>query len=349
MTRVELAGVRFSYGRQSAPAVDRVDFTAEPGELLCVVGPSGCGKTTLLKLISGVLSAQEGRVLFDGEDVSSVPPERRRAAMVFQSHMLFPFMSVRDNVGFGLRMQGVAKDEWIAAAEAQLEAVQLRELSGRRPASLSGGQRQRVALARALVARPRVLLLDEPLANLDRHLREEMRTVIIELQRRAAITTLCVTHDQEEAVLLGDRIAMLAEGELIQIGEASDFYERPVSTRVARFFGNHNQFEGEKRGPTVRTGAGEFRVHGVTHPDGPACMHVRPESIEMLPADAESADNSVSGRVSHRVYVGTHVRYTVEINGHSWTVVAPNRDSRFAEGDSVLVRIPADRIWLTPR
>lgn len=346
MTHVELREIAVRYSRDAPPALSSVDLTANAGEILCIVGPSGCGKTTLLKVVSGMLTPELGSVVFDGVDVGSVPPERRRAVMVFQHHLLFPFMNVLQNVGFGLRMQGLRKAQWISAAEEQLETVQLRGLAHRRPAGLSGGQRQRVALARALVTRPQVLLLDEPLANLDRHLREEMRAVIIDLQRRNQTTTLCVTHDQEEAVLLGDRIAMLDEGKLLQYGDAADFYERPASTRVARFFGNHNNLHGRKNGSVLQTAMGDLHVAGSKHPDGPACAHVRPESLELCRWEPGRL-NTLHGRITHRVYVGTHVRYTVDVNGHPWTVVAAHRESAFVEGDSVGIHIPPERVWLT--
>jgi ABC-type Fe3+/spermidine/putrescine transport system ATPase subunit len=346
MTEVELRRITVRYTRDAESALSLVSLTANAGEILCIVGPSGCGKTTLLKVVSGILAPESGSVFFEGTDVGTVPPEDRRAVMVFQHHLLFPFMSVLHNVGFGLRMHGVPKPQWISAAEKQLEAVQLSNLAHRRPASLSGGQRQRVALARALVTQPRVLLLDEPLANLDRHLREEMRAVIIELQRRNQTTTLCVTHDQEEAVLLGDRIAMLDEGMLLQHGAAADFYERPASTRVARFFGNHNNLHGHKHGDLVTTAVGKLRVCESGHPDGEACAHVRPESLE-LRTWSPGRPNTLRGRITHRVYVGTHVRYTVDVGGHPWTVVAPHRESTFTEGDDVGIHIPPERVWLT--
>lgn len=353
MTRVALESLTLRYPGTDRAAVSDVSLTVEPGELLCLVGPSGCGKTTLLKAVSGLLPSSDGAVRFDDTDVTSVPPEKRRAVMVFQSHLLFPFLTVLDNVGFAGRMQGVPRSEWEAQARAMLARVHLAGFERRRPASLSSGQRQRVALARALAARPRVLLLDEPLSNLDRHLRDEMRQVILELQRSTRITTICVTHDQEEAVLLGDRIAMLSDGRLVQVGTAESFYERPVSVEVARFFGNHNQLEGEWQpvppGAAFSCGAGDFAL-GEPSPEWPspgrACLHIRPEFIELV-EPGSLLPNVLAGSVLHRVYVGTHVRYVVDVAGMPWQVVAGPLAKRFDEGKEVGLRLPAERIWLT--
>lgn len=354
MTRLRVENLSHTYPRADRPAVANVSLVVEPGELVCLVGPSGCGKTTLLKIISGLLAPSGGALFFDDQNVTGVPPEQRRAVMVFQSHLLFPFMSVIENVGFGLKMRGVERDRWIESSRVMLDRVHLSEYADRRPTSLSGGQQQRVALARALVAEPRLLLLDEPLSNLDRHLREDMRQVIIELQRETRVTTVCVTHDQEEAVLLGDRIAMLSGGELVQVGEAEEFYERPVSVHVARFFGNHNQLEGERCGSLIRSEVGELAIAPESTPgrsaawpsEGPACLHIRPEAIELLSPDADS-DNSLRGRVVHCVYVGTHVRYAVDVAGQPWQVVAGPHTRRFDEGEDVVLRLPPERIWLT--
>jgi ABC-type Fe3+/spermidine/putrescine transport system ATPase subunit len=354
MTRVSLEQLTHRYERGARPAVHGVTLTIEPGELLCLVGPSGCGKTTLLKIVSGLIEPTSGAIHFDDEVVTTVAPERRRAVMVFQRHLLFPFLSVVDNVGFSLRMKGIPRDEWLPVARQMLARVHLSGYEERKPSSLSGGQQQRVALARALVSQPRVLLLDEPLSNLDRHLREDMRQVILELQRSTQVTTLCVTHDQEEAVLLGDRVAMLSAGQLMQVGTAQAFYERPVSVHVARFFGNHNQLEGIRDGSRVRTEIGELSLassgsEGVREgwpQSGAVCVHIRPEAIELHRPPCE-LENVVEGNVTHRVYVGTHVRYAVEVAGQPWQVVAPPHRGRFEEGQRVALRLPQQRLWLT--
>ncbi len=349
--RVGLSGISHRYPRTDANAVSDVNLTIEPGEMICLVGPSGCGKTTLLKILSGLLLPDNGSVCFGDEDVTTVAPENRRAVMVFQNHLLFPFLSVLDNVGFGMRMRGVPRSEWEPVSREMLGRVRLSGMETRRPASLSGGQQQRVALARALVADPQVLLLDEPLANLDRHLREDMRQVILDLQRETRVTTVCVTHDQEEAVLLGDRIAMMFESQISQLGEAQDFYDRPAAVRVARFFGNHNQLEAMRDGNLVSSELGVLRLGpepgGADWPgDGAVCVHVRPEVIRMNEAGTDG-ENTLEGVVRHRVYVGTYVRYTVDVGGQPWQVVATPHGRDFREGELVTLSLPAERIWLT--
>jgi ABC-type Fe3+/spermidine/putrescine transport system ATPase subunit len=228
MTKVELAGVKAGYG-----SVVLRDVSAEfrAGELTAVLGPSGCGKTTLLKVVAGLLSA-EGQVRFDGEEMSGVPAEQREAAMVFQKPLLFPHLDVSGNVEFGLKMRGRAGD-----VAGMLAMVGVEALAARKVGTLSGGQEQRVALARALVTRPRVLLLDEPFSALDEALREEMRTLVRRLQRELRTTTVFVTHDQEEASLVADRIVLLLDGKVEQVGTAGELYAQPATAAAARFFG----------------------------------------------------------------------------------------------------------------
>jgi ABC-type Fe3+/spermidine/putrescine transport system ATPase subunit len=350
MSIIEIRGLTFTYAHAPGPALRTVDLDVQSGELLCLVGPSGCGKTTLLKLVSGLLCPDSGSIRFDGEEITAVPPERRKAVMVFQSHLLFPFMSVLDNIGFGLRMQGVPAIGRRERSVQMLDRLHLQGFEDRRPESLSAGQRQRVALGRALVAEPTVLLLDEPLSSLDRHLREEMRQAIIELQRDSGVTTICVTHDQEEAVLLADRVAMITDGQVAQSGSAEDFYERPASVAVVRFFGNHNHIVGELKGESVESPIATFRVEkggdAMWPEPGTVCIHIRPESIEMKPP-CTGSPNCIPGRVIHRVYVGTHVKYSVGVAGRPWQIVASPTAPEFNEGDEVSLHLPAERIWLT--
>ena len=222
-------------------AVDDVSFELAAGELFCLLGPSGCGKSTLLRLIGGYLSPDAGRIVINERDVTNEPPERRNAGMVFQNYALFPHLSALDNVAFGLRVKGIAKKARIAKANEMLDWVGLTPSErDRRPAHLSGGQQQRVALARALAFDPSLLMLDEPFANLDRLLRERLREETKQVQRRAGITTILVTHDREEAFALGDRIAVMHEGRLLQIGAPEDVYARPANALVAGFLGHRN-------------------------------------------------------------------------------------------------------------
>ncbi|MEK7716114.1 MAG: ATP-binding cassette domain-containing protein, partial [candidate division NC10 bacterium] len=232
---VELRGCTHDYG--ALRAVDRVDLTVHEGELLSLLGPSGCGKTTTLNLIAGFLQPTAGRIVIDGEDVTRRPAHERDLGMVFQSYALFPHMSVFDNVAFGLRERRVPKAEIAPRVRDALGLVRLEGRERERPAHLSGGMQQRVALARALVYRPRVLLLDEPLAALDKKLREEMRGELREIQRSVSITTIFVTHDQAEALALSDRIAVMDRGRVEQIGAPREIYERPATRFVADFIG----------------------------------------------------------------------------------------------------------------
>lgn len=236
MTTLTLKNLSKDY-EPGVPVVRDLNLTVGQGQLMVLLGPSGSGKTTTLRLISGLLAPSKGDVLFDGRSVLAVPPEKRGAVMVFQKHALFPFMSVGDNVAYGLKMRKMDRATIQERVSAALAAVHLPGFEGRWPDQLSGGQAQRVALARALVIRPRLLLLDEPLTSLDPGLRKELRRMIRALQLEAAITTIYVTHDQNDAVAVADQIGVMMEGRLVQVGLPRDFYERPANTEIARFFG----------------------------------------------------------------------------------------------------------------
>lgn len=235
MTRVDFRDV--SAGYSGTPVVQDIALTVEPGTLLALLGPSGCGKTTLLRVAAGLLAPYSGEVLFDNQPVTAVPSERRRVAMVFQKPLLFPHLTVGGNVAFGLRMQNLDQAAIDRRVAEGLAMVQMAGFEKRKPGELSGGQEQRVSIARAIVTAPRLLLLDEPFSALDHSLRLEMRSLVRELQRTAGLTTIFVTHDQSEAAQLADRIALLLDGRIRQVGPARDFYEHPQSSEIARFFG----------------------------------------------------------------------------------------------------------------
>ena len=348
MTEVSLEHLTRRFPGADHPAVDDVSVSAPAGGLLCLLGPSGCGKTTTLKMIAGLETPDRGRVCFGARDVTAVPPERRDTVLVFQNYLLFPFMNVEENVGFGLRMRGMQSTEIKRLVDRMLETVRLEGLGHRTPEELSGGQKQRVALARALVLEPSVLLLDEPFSNLDAHLRDEMRDLILQLKEQMSLTIVFVTHDQEEAVLLADRIALMFDGRIRQVGGAADFFERPASRQIAAFFGNRNVLRGRKRGNRVETAVGEFAVaHADSIEDGPVDLLVRPEFVEVRPeavaglgdtpaagtqaAGATAAagtagaatDNLVAVEVKRCTYMGTHVRYRVPLDSTEWEVHAP--------------------------
>ncbi|MFO7780176.1 MAG: ABC transporter ATP-binding protein [Spirochaetia bacterium] len=284
MTEVALEHLTRRFPGADHPAVDDVSVSAPAGGLLCLLGPSGCGKTTTLKMIAGLETPDRGRVCFGARDVTAVRPERRDTVLVFQNYLLFPFMNVEENIGFGLRMRGLQSAEIRRRVDRMLETVRLDGLAHRKPEELSGGQKQRVALARALVLEPSVLLLDEPFSNLDAHLRDEMRELILQLKEQMSLTIVFVTHDQEEAVLLADRIALMFDGRIRQVGGAADFFERPATRQIAAFFGNRNVLGGRKRGNRVETAVGEFAIaHADGVEDGPVYLLVRPEFVEVRP------------------------------------------------------------------
>ncbi|MGC9320578.1 MAG: ABC transporter ATP-binding protein [Armatimonadota bacterium] len=331
------------------PAVDVLSLDIPPGRIVALLGPSGCGKTTTLKAIAGLLHPTSGDIRFEGKSVLAVPAEKRGAVMVFQEHALFPYMTVEQNVGFGLKMRGV--DGRLIRREVQemLALVRLPDSGPRRPDQLSGGQQQRVALARALITEPRVLLLDEPLSNLDAHLRDEMRELILRVQREFEITTVMVTHDQQDALLLADRIGLMFEGVLHQVGPPIDFYRRPVSERVARFFGGVNFLPARWTGERAETILGSFRLDSpqdINVPPGPAILTVRPEHIEI---GAEEGPNTCVGIMRECIYVGTHTRCKVQVQDHTIEATSGTDSPVTAgEGGQVSVHLPPDRIWLLP-
>jgi spermidine/putrescine ABC transporter ATP-binding subunit len=287
-------------------AVAGVELTVEPGEFFSLLGPSGCGKTTTLRMIAGFEAPDEGRVVIGGRDLTHVPVHHRDMGMVFQSYALFPHRTVAENVAFGLRMRKVAKHEANARVAAALAQVKLEGYEERRPAELSGGQQQRVALARAIVIRPPVLLCDEPLGALDRKLRQAMQVELKELQRALGVTLVFVTHDQEEALAMSDRIGVMNAGRLEQVGAPAEIYDRPRTRFVAEFIGEINLIEGAIS--SGRFAAADGR--GLPAPpagDGPAALALRPEKLRIV----APGDGVIDGVVSDASFLGDQVLYTV--------------------------------------
>jgi spermidine/putrescine transport system ATP-binding protein len=329
---IRFEGVTKRFGKVAA--VDNVTLDVREGEFFALLGPSGCGKTTLLRMLAGFETPTEGRILIDGKDVAQLAPNKRPVNMVFQSYAVFPHMSVTDNVGYGLKMDGVADEERAKRVEEALALVKLEGYGERKPDQLSGGQRQRVALARALVKRPRVLLLDEPLSALDAKLRDQMRGELTSLQEKVGITFIMVTHDQDEALAIATRCAVMDRGRLAQVATPSDLYEFPNSRFVADFVGSVNMFEGvlEKDEPNqaqvrcAELGAPVYLDHGVTGAKGATVwVALRPEKIEMHKRaegaapikmeDAPEGANVIPGVIRDIVYLGSETNYEVEIEG----------------------------------
>ena len=352
MTRVELDELTRRYPGASQPAVDRLSLDIAPGSITALLGPSGCGKTTTLKMIAGLLALTGGDIRFDGSSVLGVPAERRSAVMVFQDHILFPYMNVEQNVGFGLRMRGVHKGTIQRRVADMLELVRLPDIGKRRPGQLSGGQQQRVALARALITEPRVLLLDEPLSNLDAHLRDEMRALVLRVQRQLNVTTVMVTHDQQDALFLADQIALMFDGVLQQYCPPPHFYRRPASERVARFFGGVNFLPAHWTGERAETPIGDFVVElpaDVRIPPGQVTLTIRPEHVQ-LAVDGNpvpETSNACTGQLIECIYVGTHTRCAIQSGEHQIEATS-GTDSpiAFGEGGKVRLHFPPDRIWL---
>lgn len=325
---VRLESIAFQYGK--TPVVRNVSLAIPSGQLLTLLGPSGCGKTTLLKLIGGYLPPSAGRVLLRGRDVSNLPPEGRNAGMVFQNYALFPHLTARRNVAFGLEIRRVPIAERDRRVQHMLDRVGLTlEEQDRKPAALSGGQQQRVALARALAIEPDVLLLDEPLANLDRHLRDQLRSELRSLQRETGVTAVMVTHDQEEALGISDQIGVMAEGRILQIGSAAEVYARPQTPFVARFLGAANLLDGKVVGHEA------------------AIVMVRPEHCVLNPAPS-SCRWIWNARVVQATFLGADLLADLMCdNGVSLRIrVRPN--TSLSLGKQVTVGIPEDCLWPIP-
>jgi spermidine/putrescine ABC transporter ATP-binding subunit len=343
MSRVDVAGVSKLYG--SVRALDDVSLSFADGEFFGLLGPSGSGKTTLLRAIAGFVDPDEGEISIDGRPVRDTPVHRRQIGMVFQNYALFPHMSVFDNVAFGLTVRRFAASEVKRQVMAMLDLVRLGGLQARRPRQLSGGQQQRVALARALVTKPRVLLLDEPLGALDKRLRQEMQVELKQIQREVGITTIFVTHDQEEALTLSDRIAIFNEGRVIQMGEPHAVYERPSSAFAASFLGDANFFSGrvDRGGQILLDGDRRVATLDPLPTEGAAVtVAVRPEKIALHVGEAPSnaADPTLNcwhGTVRQAVYSGSSITYRVDV-GMEIVVFAQNQTAQpLAAGTPVSV------------
>ena len=308
MTAISVTSVSKSYA--SFPALDGVSLELRHGEFFGLLGPSGSGKTTLLRSIAGFVTPDSGSIAFDGRPMENMPVHRRDIGMVFQSYALFPHLTVRRNLAFGLEVRGVVRAEIDRKIDEYLALVRLAGLGERKPRELSGGQQQRVALARALITEPRVLLLDEPLGALDRKLRQEMQVELRDIQRRAGVTTVFVTHDQEEALTLSDRIAIINEGRIVQVGTPQELYERPVSVFAAQFLGDANILSGAPGPDGIALASGTL-IRTSSRSKGTAI--VRPEKILIGTSVETRLPNKLPGVVIQSVYSGSSVVYHVSV------------------------------------
>jgi len=314
---VRFQGVSKAFG--DTVAVKGVDLEIHEREFFALLGPSGCGKTTLMRMLAGFESPDSGKILLGDRDISAEPPHRRPVHMMFQSYALFPHLNVAQNIGFGLRQQGASRAETAARIEEMLALVKLEGLGRRRPDQLSGGQQQRVALARALAPRPRILLLDEPMAALDKKLREETQFELMALQQELGLTFMIVTHDQDEAMVLADRIAVMRDGEIVQIGRPAEVYEAPVDRYVAGFIGDVNLFEGRISSVSpgrvrLHSADGVFEADGAAMAESAAWLAVRPEKIAVHSVPPPVGGNQLAGRLLDYGYLGDWTTYLVEIS-----------------------------------
>ncbi|MBF9232311.1 ABC transporter ATP-binding protein [Microvirga alba] len=327
---LRLDGLTKRYG--DSVAVAALDLAVPKGELVALLGPSGCGKTTTLRMVAGLITPSDGRIIVGGSDITTTPTYKRDMGLVFQSYALFPHMTVAKNVAFGLEMRSVPKHEIEKRVKEALAMVRLEALSERKPRELSGGQQQRVALARALVIRPSILLLDEPLSNLDAKLRDEMRTEIRDIQQSLGITAVFVTHDQVEALSMCDKVVVMKGGKLEQIGSPIDVYEAPATPFVASFVGRTNRLEGSANGDgTVIIGTAVLRVPG--RPGGKVEILVRPHRIKLVDANASpegSAErfNRLAGTLTRVTFVGDLLQYHVDVAGTEVIVEAASDHGR---------------------
>ena len=338
-------------------AVDNVDLVTAPGEFVTLLGPSGCGKTTTLRMVAGFETPTSGSISLDGVDMVRLTPDKRPMSMVFQSYALFPHLTVRQNIAYGPRLQRLGAAEIDRRVGEVLESMGLTHLADRAPAQMSGGQQQRVALARAMVMRPTVLLFDEPLSNLDAKLRVQMRTEIRRLQREMGITALYVTHDQDEAMALSDRIVVMNAGRIEQRGRPDEIYRHPATVFVADFIGQANFLTATVN----RHGEGEATVSVLgtqrTLPAAPAARDaaehvvlVRPESVQVTPAEQSEGITGNHGRIRNTIFYGSTVEYEITTAAGRMVAVvcAPDPDRLLAPGAEVLVDFPRDRGWLLP-
>jgi spermidine/putrescine ABC transporter ATP-binding subunit len=338
---IEFRNVSKHYG--PVVAVDDVSFRVEPGEMLALLGPSGSGKTTTLRMLAGFEEPTEGEIYLDDDDVVGIPAHKRDTGMVFQDYALFPHMTVAENVAYGLHRRGYDDEEAAARVAEVLELVDLGGFDDREPGHLSGGQQQRVATARALAVEPTVLLMDEPLGALDKKLRDQLQVELSEIQQKLEITTLYVTHNQDEALTMADRITVMNEGQIEQIAPPEEIYRSPATEFVADFIGETNFLPGtlrEDEGVVLDTEETEIAVNAETIPEGECVVFVRPERITVEPSGPDTNEvNALEGIVAQAMFYGSTIRYYVDVGETEIVAEMTNRGTQtlFERGDSVFL------------
>ncbi len=337
----------------SVTALDQVTVSVDRGEIYSLLGPSGCGKTTLLRVAAGFERPDSGRVYLDGKDITDLPPNRRLVNTIFQNYALFPHLTVRDNIAFGLKVKGLARGQIRDEVDRMLELVQMADQAHKKPGQISGGQKQRVAIARALINKPQVLLLDEPLAALDLKLRQRMLIELDGIHDEVGITFLFVTHDQGEAMSLSDRIAVMHQGRVDQVGSPVEIYEQPRSSFTAAFIGDTNFFDG-----TVREVSGDYSRLGIEDLADATCFNDRPREVGDLvhlsirpekftisrnPLPSDPRRNAMAGKVEDIIYLGSHTRYWVRV--HDYRIAVSRQHSKFLLDEQPITW--GDEVWLS--
>ena len=344
MTHVSIKNLTKVYPGLTVPSLDNLSLEINSGSLTALLGPSGCGKTTTMKMIAGLLDQTSGDVTFDGTSILKEKPENRGVVMVFQNHLLFPYMNVQDNIGFGLKMRNVHKDEIFNRVIKMLDLVKLPNMENRMPKELSGGQQQRVALARALIVQPRVLLLDEPLSNLDAHLRFEMRDLIRNLQQSMGITTIFVTHDQEEAVVLADQVALILDGKLKQYAQPDVFYKKPIDVVTAKFFGGQNFIKGTSKNNSFLSNIGKLALPKDCL-QGNGILTFRPENVQI--GKGPKSVNTIKAKIIEKIFLGTQTRLKLSIKDEVIQAIAnPNEVDEKETGIEIDINIPPSSLWV---
>ncbi len=343
-TSVKLENIRKSF--KNIDALRGLNLNIKPGELFTLLGPSGCGKTTLLRIIAGLEKPDIGKIFFDDKEVTFLPPHKRKVALVFQSYALFPFLNVFDNIAYGLKVLKLSKSEIKNRVKEVISLVRLEGMEHRRIDQLSGGQRQRVAVARAIVIRPRVLLMDEPLSNLDAKLRIQMRSDIKELQKRLGITTIYVTHDQEEALSISTRIAVMSGGTVLQIGTPFEIYNNPKTSFVADFIGSTNILTAKIFNDKILK-CGKWQLdfpHPIVHPTSQTIkLSIRPEKIKI--SKNKEVPNAVLGRVLEIQYLGKSIKYKIKVDEIPNPILVETFDTKdIREGDSVYIGVEIEDV-----